>query len=287
MIRPRRAQMPARSAARRDRTRQRPVARQTEDRVSWIGQGIAAVCIIILGLGAAGAIGLTSQADDPDIYSSAGSASPETLPDGFANRSQGTSRSGGRTDVSRAAEQRSRALAQQHADVEAAQAERAIEARARVLSGAAKEADTSASSLQARTKRVMPLTSYRITGAFGAVGPWARYHTGVDFSAGLGTPIHAAAAGVVTHAGTGGAAGGWAGSYITIQHADGYQTLYAHMSPETLVRAAQPVSAGQEIGVVGLTGRTFGPHCHVELYPPVVRPGDIYRAVNVMPWLTG
>ena len=76
----------------------------------------------------------------------------------------------------------------------------------------------------------MPVKSYSIAARFGDVGAWARYHTGFDFSAPIGTPIYAPTAGVVVHAGSGGKAAGWAGNYVVIKHADGTQTLYAHMS---------------------------------------------------------
>lgn len=133
----------------------------------------------------------------------------------------------------------------------------------------------------------LPITSgFSIAARFGAVGSWSRYHTGIDFSAPIGTPIHAIAAGVVTHAGPGGGAGGWAGNYVTIRHADGTQTLYAHQSVVT-TSVGQQVSAGTVIGHIGMTGRSFGPHVHVELYPQGVEPGDVYRAIDPAPWMRG
>jgi murein DD-endopeptidase MepM/ murein hydrolase activator NlpD len=87
----------------------------------------------------------------------------------------------------------------------------------------------------------------------------------------------------VTTAGSG-PAGGWAGTYVTIQHADGFSTLYAHLAAVT-VSVGETVSAGQRIGSVGMTGRTFGPHLHFEVYPAGVTPGDVYSAVDPRPWL--
>lgn len=130
----------------------------------------------------------------------------------------------------------------------------------------------------------MPIASgYTIAARFGAIGKWSRYHTGFDFSAPVGTPIHAPETGVVTTAGSG-AASGWAGRYVTVRHPDGTSSLYAHMSTVS-VSVGQKVSAGQVVGSVGMTGRTFGPHVHFEIYPAGVAPGDLYRAVNPEPWL--
>jgi len=129
----------------------------------------------------------------------------------------------------------------------------------------------------------LPISSgYRIAARFGDTGVWSRYHTGLDFAAPTGTTIHAVASGVVTHAGSGSA--GWAGHYVTIRHADGKTTLYAHMSSVS-VHQGEHVTGGERIGAVGMTGRTFGPHVHVELYPSGVRPGDVYHAIDPAPWL--
>ncbi|MGX7694451.1 MULTISPECIES: M23 family metallopeptidase [Actinomycetes] len=126
--------------------------------------------------------------------------------------------------------------------------------------------------------------SYNIVATFGQVGSWSRYHTGVDFAAPIGTPIRATADGVVTNGGTG-PASGWAGIYVSIKFPDGKQMLMAHMA-SAAVRTGQRVAAGQVIGRVGMTGRTFGPHTHLELYPAGVTPGDVYRTVNPLPWFT-
>lgn len=123
--------------------------------------------------------------------------------------------------------------------------------------------------------------SYTLVARWGAVGSWSRYHTGVDFSASYGTPIRAAASGVVVP----GSAGGWAGNYVAIQHAGGASTLYAHMS-STSVSAGQSVSVGQVIGHVGSSGRSFGPHLHFEYYPPGVSPGDVYNSRDPYAWLS-
>ena len=81
---------------------------------------------------------------------------------------------------------------------------------------------------------------------------------------------------MVTNAGIG-PASGWAGNYVAIKHADGTQTLLAHMSTVS-VSVGQTVSACQVVGAIGMTGRTFGPHVHFEVYPAGITPGDVYKA---------
>ncbi|WP_314813888.1 M23 family metallopeptidase [Arachnia propionica] len=122
--------------------------------------------------------------------------------------------------------------------------------------------------------------SYRIGAAFGATGSWSRYHTGQDFAASSGTPVYAATSGTVIS----GNVGSWAGNYVVIRAADGSSTLYAHMS-NTDVKVGQQVTAGQKIGNVGSTGRSFGAHLHFEYYPSGVTPGNVYSATNPMSYL--
>ncbi len=126
-----------------------------------------------------------------------------------------------------------------------------------------------------------PVPGAVIGAHFGQYGSWSRYHTGLDFRASYGTPIKAVADGVVLYAGN---SGDWAGNHIAIRHAGGLTSMSSHMS-SMAVSAGQSVTAGQTIGYVGSTGRSFGPHLHFELYPAGVRYGDVYRAVNPVPWL--
>ena len=86
----------------------------------------------------------------------------------------------------------------------------------------------------------------------------------IDLGAARGTPIHAAADGVVIIARANSAWNGGYGNYVVITHDNGTQTLYAHMS-NTIVSYGQSVSAGQIIGYVGMTGLTTGPHLHFEV----------------------
>lgn len=128
---------------------------------------------------------------------------------------------------------------------------------------------------------VSPVPGAVIGAHFGDVGLWARYHTGLDFRAASGTPIRAVKAGMVLYAGN---SGNWAGNHVAVKHADGMTTMYCHMS-SMAAHAGETVQAGQIIGYVGETGRAFGPHLHFELYPPGVKYGDIYHAINPQPYL--
>ena len=85
-------------------------------------------------------------------------------------------------------------------------------------------------------------------------------HPGFDLAAPTGTTVDAAAAGTVTHAGP----AGTYGNLITIKHANGVETRYAHLSA-TSVKEGDHVEAGQPIGAVGTTGYSTGPHLHFEV----------------------
>jgi murein DD-endopeptidase MepM/ murein hydrolase activator NlpD len=86
-------------------------------------------------------------------------------------------------------------------------------------------------------------------------------HTGLDFAAPRGTPIFAVGAGVVTFAGRNGAYG----NMLEISHGDGYKTRYAHA--QTLdIKKGDLVSKGQQVATVGSTGRSTGPHLHLEVF---------------------
>lgn len=85
-------------------------------------------------------------------------------------------------------------------------------------------------------------------------------HKGMDFAAPTGTPIYAAAGGTVTSA----AYSGNAGNLIVINHGNGLQTYYMHCDA-MYVTAGQQVSKGQNIGAVGTTGNSTGPHLHFQV----------------------
>ena len=88
-----------------------------------------------------------------------------------------------------------------------------------------------------------------------------KFHNGVDLANNQGTPIYAARSGKVTVA----TYGGTYGYYVTINHGDGYSSLYAHMTHYT-VSKGQTVKKGDVIGYMGSTGRSTGPHLHFSIF---------------------
>jgi murein DD-endopeptidase MepM/ murein hydrolase activator NlpD len=127
-----------------------------------------------------------------------------------------------------------------------------------------------------------PIAGAGITQGFGptnvvlepALGPYGHFHTGIDLAAPLGTPVMAAADGVVVavaHTQVG------YGNYVIVAHGGGIMTLYAHLL-ETDVNVGDRVMHGQRIGLEGSTGLSTGPHLHFEL-----RIND--RVVNPMNYL--
>ncbi len=86
-------------------------------------------------------------------------------------------------------------------------------------------------------------------------------HYGVDLAAGAGVPILAVQSGTVTLA----TYASVNGNYVTINHNNGFSSLYAHMT-NYIVSVGQNVSKGQVIGYVGSTGWSTGPHLHLELF---------------------
>lgn len=93
---------------------------------------------------------------------------------------------------------------------------------------------------------------------------WGRMHKGIDVANSVGTPILAAQSGRVTFAGWND--GGY-GYLEEITHDDGSRSLYAHQS-RILVRVGEEVSQGQQVGQMGSTGRSTGPHLHFEIHAP-------------------
>jgi murein DD-endopeptidase MepM/ murein hydrolase activator NlpD len=111
-----------------------------------------------------------------------------------------------------------------------------------------------------------PLSSgWRLTSCFGPrADPFTgvqTFHTGIDLAIASGTPIKAAMSGKIVYVGF----SNIFGNYVIINHDNGYQTLYGHML-KTAVRVGQAVSQGTQIGLVGSTGYSTGPHLHFTVF---------------------
>lgn len=116
-------------------------------------------------------------------------------------------------------------------------------------------------------KMVWPTVGHRITQYFS----WK--HNGVDIANKVGTAIYAAEAGTVEIA-SGGYNGGY-GNTILINHGGGKKTRYGHLS-KLYVKAGETVEKGENIGLMGSTGRSTGPHLHFE----VITNGTRYNPLN-------
>ncbi|MFN3604230.1 MAG: M23 family metallopeptidase [Leptonema sp. (in: bacteria)] len=107
-------------------------------------------------------------------------------------------------------------------------------------------------------KLLWPLENLFLTSRYGK--RFDKLHTGVDFATPIGTPVLAVQNGFVKKS-------GWMGEYgyaVIIQHPDGKDTWYAHLS-EIFLLEGENVEIGQIIGLSGSTGRSTGPHLHFEV----------------------
>jgi murein DD-endopeptidase MepM/ murein hydrolase activator NlpD len=110
-------------------------------------------------------------------------------------------------------------------------------------------------------------------------GSCAHFHDGIDIANSAGTPVRAAANGVVVMV-------GWnpweynPAFIVVIAHGGGVSTLYAHMQPTYSVRAGQTVKRGQLVGRMGSTGGSFGSHLHFEVWA-----GGDWQPVNPYAYL--
>jgi murein DD-endopeptidase MepM/ murein hydrolase activator NlpD len=109
-----------------------------------------------------------------------------------------------------------------------------------------------------RPKTVRPAAG-EFTSGFG--GRWGAMHYGIDIAGPIGTPILAAADGVVIEAGPASGFGLW----IRVEHPDGTVTVYGHVDSYN-VQAGERVAAGEQIGRMGNRGFSTGPHLHFEVW---------------------
>jgi murein DD-endopeptidase MepM/ murein hydrolase activator NlpD len=293
------------SSLRRAVARRALIADITTDRKGWLQHGVAALAISVLGLGVAVSVSLTGSAQNTAPIARPAAVEANTGPNPQLAHRAAARGSWNAAKLRSLADQRAEELAEASAEYATAASTRSVKERDKALESAAaatrKQAerlaeghvptggdagvpgDLDVGAVESNGRSCLPLASYRIAARFGAVGSWSRYHTGFDFSAGIGTPVRAPTAGVVTNAGLG-PASGWAGNYVAIRYPDGTHTLMAHMSTVS-VSVGQTVAPCQVVGAVGQTGRAFGPHVHFEVYPPGVEPGDVYSAVDPTSWL--
>ncbi|MEU4288803.1 M23 family metallopeptidase [Kribbella sp. NPDC026596] len=239
------------------------------------------------------AVGLTSSATGPSVASSTGLSPSQAsaLTAARVDRRDLGSRDASRIDLGLAATQKAKAdqIAKQRAARLVANAtltQRRAQALAAAKAAAAKKAAIKARALaaakaaaiakaKAAPKVVLPTTGYHLTARFDqAGGRWAHNHTGLDFAAPMGTPVRSVMAGEVIQADFEGAYG----RQVKVRHADGTVTSYSHMS-EFDVSVGDSVQAGTQVGAIGMTGNTTGPHVHFEVLPGGGSP------IDPEPWL--
>ncbi len=225
------------------------------------------VGVAALALAGAGAITLGHPEASPAAVAFASQAGPRAGTDaiGYVGgpRERALSRDSEREALQDAAEAKLKAAAEEQA------AERNAE-----LKSLGKAAEARAGEI-AKNQWHLPTQGYHLTARFGmAGGLWSSNHTGLDFAAPTGTPIFAVANGVITETGSAGAYGN-----RTIETlADGTEIWYCHQS-SIGVNTGQAVVGGQQIGEVGSTGNTTGPHVHLEVRPGGGDPVDPFQAL--------
>jgi murein DD-endopeptidase MepM/ murein hydrolase activator NlpD len=122
---------------------------------------------------------------------------------------------------------------------------------------------------------VLPVQHYSLSARFGEVGSlWASVHTGLDFVAAYGAPVVSVAPGVVTST-------AYAGAYgyrVVVRLPDGKRLWFCHLDAVT-VRVGDRLTPGDQLGTIGVSGNTTGPHLHLEVRVQD-RPIDPYAALR-------
>jgi murein DD-endopeptidase MepM/ murein hydrolase activator NlpD len=154
-----------------------------------------------------------------------------------------------------------------------AEAEQQAEQRNAALASLAKAAEKQAAKIELNQWQ-LPVSGYHLTARFGDYGLWSTFHTGLDFAAPTGTPIHAVANGVVTSV----AYDGSYGNKTVVTLDDGTEIWYCHQN-STVVNPGDVVTAGELLGYIGSTGHVTGPHLHLEVRPGGGDPVDPFAAL--------
>ncbi len=173
-----------------------------------------------------------------------------------------------------AAAQAAREAAERKVREQAAAAKAAAEEKARAQAAEAERAEAERRARLARSY-IKPVACGTLGAGFGETDPWANLHTGQDFTAPTGTPVHAVHGGTVVSA-------GWAGSYgyrVILALDDGTELWYCHLS--TMVATEGLVTTGDTVGRVGATGNVPAPHLHLEVRPEGGAP------IDPLAWLRG
>lgn len=223
-----------------------------------------------LTLAAVGAVTLTaSQADTPleaDPALRAGSSAQLSQPAAAAAGHASVSRAALLAGRERAVSRDTRRTARQDAAARDLRvlAEKQARKRNATLAKLAVGAEKQARRIAANAWQLpVGAGAYHLTSRFGECSSlWSSCHTGLDFAAPSGTPIHAVANGTITETGSAGAYGNR--TVETLE--DGTQIWYCHQTSFT-AETGDRVNAGEVIGSVGSTGNTTGPHLHLEVRP--------------------
>ncbi|OAH10654.1 M23 family metallopeptidase [Streptomyces jeddahensis] len=159
------------------------------------------------------------------------------------------------------------AAAQQQAAEEAAAKKKAAELKRKAEAKAMKEREAKERAAREAERRRLLAYKLPITGSYVSTGYqsggslWSSgSHTGVDFHAASGTPVHSVGSGTVVTAGWGGAYG----NQVVVRMNDGTYTQYGHLS-SIAVSVGQKVTPGQQIALSGATGNVTGAHLHFEV----------------------
>lgn len=140
------------------------------------------------------------------------------------------------------------------------------------------EVPSSGSTASGPQSWVAPLDSMVFTSPYGP--RWGRLHAGQDYSAPIGTPLRSMSSGTIVFAGS---MQGY-GTTVDIKYWDGTVSRYGHMNAIN-VAVGQKVGPGEVVGQSGNTGRSTGPHLHVEIHPgggTPIDPGPWFAAKGIL-----